>query len=180
MSTHESSSAIAHEVRELEFQLSEAKAQHGKTLLLLNTAVFETIPGLESTVAELREQLAEKDKEILLLEESLAAQEKKYEDCPHPKGEEYWPCGCSYDKPSHVCMVHAPQLKKAVAEIDELREQNRKLREALLIVQTFAERELECRETSYLPEPFNDDEEFYLTEAQEAVEAIRAALETAK
>jgi len=56
MSTHESSSAIAHEVRELEFQLSEAKAGHGKTLLLLNKAAFETIPGLESTVTVLREQ----------------------------------------------------------------------------------------------------------------------------
>ena len=107
---HESSSSIAHEVRELEFQLSEAKAQHGKTLLLLNKAAFETIPGLESTVTVLREQ-------------------------------------------------------------------NGKLREALLAVQPFAEKELECREMSCLPGPLNNDEEFYLTEAQDAVEAIRAALE---
>jgi invasion protein IalB len=50
---------------------------------------------------------------IATLEAALAAQEKKYEDCPHPKGEQYWPCACSYDKPSDVCAVHAPQLLKA-------------------------------------------------------------------
>jgi hypothetical protein len=39
--------ASAAKIAELEKQLADAKAEHGKTLLLLNTAAFETIPELE-------------------------------------------------------------------------------------------------------------------------------------
>lgn len=53
----------------------------------------------------------------------------------------------------------------------------KRLREALAFVLPFAEKELECRETSYLPEPLDEAEEGYLTEAQEAVSVIRAALD---
>ena len=51
-----------------------------------------------------------------------------------------------------------------------------RMREALEKVLPFSEKELECREASYLPEPLSADERYYLTEAKEAVEAIRAAL----
>jgi hypothetical protein len=61
---HESSSALSNEVitlraqvAKLEADLSEAKAEHGKTLILLNKAAFETIPkmceALESADREL-------------------------------------------------------------------------------------------------------------------------------
>lgn len=52
----------------------------------------------------------------------------------------------------------------------------KRLREALAFVLPFAEKELECREASYLPEPLDEAEEGYLTEAQEAVSVILAAL----
>jgi hypothetical protein len=77
----------------------------------------------EAILAAKDAEIEELKRELSSAEESLAAQEKKFEDCPHPKGPEYWPCGCSYDKPSHVCAVHAPQLKAAQAEIASLKAQ---------------------------------------------------------
>ena len=59
------------------------------------------------------------------LEQANEALVKKYADCPHPKGEQYWPCACSYEKASDVCAVHAPQLKAALARVKELEEQVR-------------------------------------------------------
>ena len=50
---------------------------------------------------------------------------------------------------------------------------------ALNAVLPFAEKELECRESSYAPKP-DSDEAVYLTEAQEAVATIRTALALAK
>ena len=68
-------------------------------------------------------RIAELEATLGSCEESLAAQEKKYEDCPHPKPTEYWSCGCSYDKSSDVCALHAPQLKEARKRIAELEPQ---------------------------------------------------------
>lgn len=65
-------------------------------------------------------RIAELEAQQKSSDESLAAQEKKYADCPHPKGEQYWPCGCSYDKPSDVCAIHAPQLREALMRIATL------------------------------------------------------------
>jgi len=45
-------------ISELEAALSESKAAHGKTLLLLNKAAFETIPALEVKVERLEYQLS--------------------------------------------------------------------------------------------------------------------------
>lgn len=82
----------------------------------------------QSEVIALRAKVVKLEAEHESLELALAAQEKKYEDCPHPKGEQYWPCGCSYDRPSDVCMVHAPQLKAATQENAELRAQVERLK----------------------------------------------------
>jgi hypothetical protein len=49
--------ALRAQVAKLEADLSKAKAEHGKTLLLLQKAAFETIPTLEATVTALRDAL---------------------------------------------------------------------------------------------------------------------------
>lgn len=56
---------------------------------------------------------------------------------------------------------------------------NGQLLSALRIALTFAEQEHDCRKASYLPGP-TDDDLIYLTEASEAVEAIRAAIDKAE
>ena len=53
------------------------------------------------------------------------------------------------------------------------------LREALEKALIFVENEQQCREASFLPEP-HGEEEGYLTEAQDTVDLIRAALERSK
>jgi hypothetical protein len=72
-------------------------------------------------LAALEQEVAQLKTALQSATESLLAQEKKYEDCPHPKGPEYWPCACSYDNINDVCCVHAPQLKIAQNEIAELK-----------------------------------------------------------
>jgi hypothetical protein len=56
----------------------------------------------------------------------LAALEAKFDSCPHVDPECKL-CGCSYDKPSDVCAVHAPQLREALEQIAALKQQVERL-----------------------------------------------------
>ena len=76
-------------------------------------AVIERISADAARIAEL--EAAQKASD-----ETIQALERKYADCPHPKGEQYWGCACSYDKPLDVCDLHAPLLRDALAKIAEL------------------------------------------------------------
>ena len=65
--------------------------------------------NIEGEVARLKRQLAS-------AEEIAEALHAKFDRCPHPKHI----CGCSFDRPSDVCALHAPQLRKALEEIERL------------------------------------------------------------
>jgi hypothetical protein len=71
--------------------------------------------------AEWQEERERLKRELAEAEAHAEALEAKFANCPHPKDTEYGTCGCSYDRPSDVCMVHAPQLAKAMAELAQER-----------------------------------------------------------
>ena len=56
--------------------------------------------------------------------------------------------------------------------------EGKRLMAALEKADKFVADELECREASYLPEPLDETEDHYLTDAQETLAVIRAALAT--
>lgn len=71
------------------------------------------------------ERIAELTALVASCEAQIAALEEKYEDCPHPKPEHHWPCGCSFDNVKDICVLHAPEVKRLTALVAEL--QARKL-----------------------------------------------------
>jgi hypothetical protein len=66
--------------------------------------------------------------------------------------------------------------RQLIEELGAAEAAEKRMRRALSKAENFVADELECRETSYLPEPLNETEESYLADAQETLEAIRAAL----
>lgn len=66
----------------------------------------------EAEIASLREALAEAQREIAGLNESVAAMEER----------DRWPkCACSHDAPGDVCAVHSPRLASLEAALAEAR-----------------------------------------------------------
>lgn len=79
------------------------------------------IEQLEAQVAKLKADLAS-------TEESLEAQQAKYDGCPHKPierigGDLCDTCGCSLDRIGDVCCLHAPALDKAQAQVARLRQE---------------------------------------------------------
>jgi len=56
--------------------------------------------------------------EVELYRQSDEALHAKFDECPHKHD---GPCGCSYDRPGDVCLVHSPKLREAEAELAALR-----------------------------------------------------------
>ena len=74
----------------------------------------ERIARLEAENRTLREENAS-------LEQSLEAQAKKFEGCPHSFGGSYdHCCACSYDRPDDVCAAHAPLVKSLRAQLEAM------------------------------------------------------------
>lgn len=75
-----------------------------------------TAPTESAYIAELEAKVAELTKENEAAEDQLAAFSQKIDMLSAPLST----CGCSYDHPAHVCMVHSPQLTAANTRIAEL------------------------------------------------------------
>lgn len=88
-------------------------------------------------IAKLEQQVAEQE----AANEALYA---KYEGCPHEM-EVGVTCGCSLDRPSDVCAVHAPQLRKAQQQITEQQKTIDRLRAPVSSIEA-------QRYTSYYPQ----------------------------
>lgn len=82
----------------------------------------------EATIKDLQKEITQLKVDVAMTDLAYEAQAEKFDGCPHAHAVgEYALCGCSYDKPSDVCAFHAPQLRKAQAEIKDLQ---RRLNEA--------------------------------------------------
>jgi hypothetical protein len=99
--------------------LTDVANSHIKISMTLLESVKELIRSRDSfsdmwkrTWADNGELEAEKAS----LQSALDAQTAKFEGCPHSQLGDAAVCGCSYDKPSDVCALHAPQLRKALEE----------------------------------------------------------------
>lgn len=97
----------------------EELAEAEKSIAELEARPLVCECGQDEQCAQAR-RIIELEAELLSTEESLEAQQKKYEDCPHSKLGDPPDCGCSYDHISDVCSLHAPDLKNAQKRIAEL------------------------------------------------------------
>ena len=82
-----------------------------------------TAPTEAEYIAELEAKVAELTKENTAAEDQLAAFSQKIDTLSAPLGT----CGCSYDHPAHVRMVHSPQLVAANTHIAELEKDKSRL-----------------------------------------------------
>ena len=80
-----------------------------------------------AVIATYIERIDRAETGLASLQESYEAQHAKFDGCPHALavGENAL-CGCSYDRPSDVCAMHAPALKKALEENAALQAQEEK------------------------------------------------------
>jgi hypothetical protein len=85
--------------------------------------LIERIAQLEYAAenAALRVKVKNLEAEKVSLQSALDAQTAKFEGCPHSQLGDAAVCGCSYDKPSDVCALHAPRLRKSLEENAALR-----------------------------------------------------------
>ena len=75
--------------------------------------------------------------------------------------------------------IGGPKTINSISKLPPLNELETAMLDALKLVLPFAEKELSCRELTFLPEP-KGEEVNWLTEAQEAVAAIKAAIAKAE
>lgn len=120
----ESVEPIARLEAELAAKDGEIKRLRGDLFELRDVVTAENFAEMQQRAEKAEAQLAQAQEEIKSLEESLEAQSKKFEGCPHPKPVDSYgdpiACGCSYDKASDVCAVHAPLLREAQEKIQRL------------------------------------------------------------
>ena len=101
----------------------------------LENKAYVEVSRLTLRLKESERKIAALETELREANELLEAQSEKYKDCPHSIAD----CGCSYDKRSDVCAVHAPQLQKAYAKIAALDAVRKELMEAFDLVHVDAQ-----------------------------------------
>jgi hypothetical protein len=79
--------------------------------------MLEMYAAKNTEIEALKARIAELEGDLQSSESSLEAQRAKFDGCPHSSEQQ---CGCSYDDPTHVCSIHAPQLQKALKKMAKL------------------------------------------------------------